>query len=328
MIACKAFSPGLICLGYQFTLGINKTDNSAFARLADSLNPIEIQKTAVLSLHPCDFLEMSNKDDVWHSCHCLADGSYRSGCLSYLCDTVTMVFYTVDNEVTDHFYRYPKLTRELFFFKDNLLFQSRLYPQNYYEPMEQYRSLVQKTISACLGVPNLWTFHEKRPEINKVYSSADNSTNYPDYEYHGNLSVLKGTEIHSVMEIGSQPHCVCCGRLHDNRNRLICDCDATVVCRDCGETVLRKDATYEDGAFFCKACLHVCAVCGEKSHGTMYPAINKKGQLISVCRNCYSDSVNVCNSCRVHLICSMMGCSFLCPNTAVFVREEATAYLL
>ncbi len=28
MIACKAFSPGLICLGYQFTLGVNKTDKA------------------------------------------------------------------------------------------------------------------------------------------------------------------------------------------------------------------------------------------------------------------------------------------------------------
>ena len=48
-----------------------KPYNALFARLADALNPAHIEKTAVLSIHPCDFLEMSNRDNTWSSCHCL-----------------------------------------------------------------------------------------------------------------------------------------------------------------------------------------------------------------------------------------------------------------
>lgn len=61
-----------------------KPYNALFARLADALNPAHIEKTAVLSIHPCDFLEMSNRDNTWSSCHCLERGSYHGGCQSYM----------------------------------------------------------------------------------------------------------------------------------------------------------------------------------------------------------------------------------------------------
>lgn len=82
--------------------------NAVFARLADSLNPVRIPKTGVLSIHPCDFLEMSNKDDTWHSCHCLADGSYRAGCPSYMGDEVSMIFFTVDENITSDYHKAPR----------------------------------------------------------------------------------------------------------------------------------------------------------------------------------------------------------------------------
>src|SRR5699024_3889968 len=68
--------------------------NVIFARLADALNPGVEQRVGVLFIHPGDFLEMSNKDNSWHSCHCLEDGGYQAGALSYMGDTVTMIFYT------------------------------------------------------------------------------------------------------------------------------------------------------------------------------------------------------------------------------------------
>lgn len=91
-----------------------KPYNAVFARLADALNPVRISKTGVLSVHPCDFLEMSAKKNAWHSCHCLADGGWRAGCQSYMGDGVSMVFFTVDDEVKENFYRAPRLTRQIF----------------------------------------------------------------------------------------------------------------------------------------------------------------------------------------------------------------------
>ena len=88
-----------------------KPYNAVFARLADALNPVRISKTGVLSVHPCDFLEMSAKKNAWHSCHCLADGGWRAGCQSYMGDGVSMVFFTVDDGVKEQFYRTTRFSR-------------------------------------------------------------------------------------------------------------------------------------------------------------------------------------------------------------------------
>lgn len=91
-----------------------KPYNALFARLADALNPAHIEKTAVLSIHPCDFLEMSNRDNTWSSCHCLERGSYHGGCQSYMGDAVSMIFFTVSDEYTQDFHTAPRITREIF----------------------------------------------------------------------------------------------------------------------------------------------------------------------------------------------------------------------
>ncbi len=110
--------------------------NAKFAQLADSLNPLQVQRTALLSVHPCDYLEMSNRDNSWNSCHCLEGGEYHAGTLSYMNDACSMIFYTVDDGVSESFHAFPKLacdvdspygygaqeTR-----KNDLLFQRRPY---------------------------------------------------------------------------------------------------------------------------------------------------------------------------------------------------------
>lgn len=306
----------------QFGLDKHERFNKVYAALADSLNPLTIEKTALLSIHPCDFLEMSNKDNEWHSCHKLNEGKYQSGCLSYMCDEVSMVFYTVDNNVKDHFYRYPKIHREMFFYKDGFLFQSRLYPQDYYEPMDQYRGIVQKAMATCLDRPNLWIFKEKRSDFEKHLLTTDNSTHYTDYDYYGNLSILRGSSDQCVMEIGSQSRCVCCGSHFINAKEIKCDrCADTVVCKDCGNTIPRKEAIYTD-AFYCKSCAHICAACGTLAHGTMYPVINKKGELVAVCRDCHTEAQNICSACRVRQICGMMKSNILCPRTSMRPEES------
>ena len=217
--------------------------NAVFAQLSDSLNPLQMLKTALLSLHPCDFLEMSNKDNTWTSCHNLESGSYQAGTLSYMTDDVSMIFFTVDPEVKDHYYRAPRRSRQMFFYKDQTLFQSRLYPSDLSEQMDLYRSIVQKAIATCLGVPNRWVLKKKREDVNECCTSGEGSRQYPDYNYYGNLSMLKtaAAPIHFV--IGGPSLCVCCGQAYHS-GHLKCRCEDTVVCKDCGNTVPKQNARY------------------------------------------------------------------------------------
>ena len=196
--------------------------NALFARLADALNPAHIEKTAVLSIHPCDFLEMSNRDNTWSSCHCLERGSYHGGCQSYMGDAVSMIFFTVSDEYTQDFHTAPRITREIFCYKDNVLLQSRLYPTDLEDQKTLYRSIVQQAIATCLDKPNLWSI--KRGKDTEPYcESAADSNHYPDYEYgYAVVSLLKGETDYDKMTIGSVARCVCCGGEQKNHRSIRC----------------------------------------------------------------------------------------------------------
>ena len=76
----------------------------------------------------------------------------------------------------------------------------------------------------------------RRSDFFKHLLTADNSTHYADYDYHGNLSILRGSSNYVFMTIGSQPRCVCCGEHFTNPREIKCDyCTHTVVCKDCGQ---------------------------------------------------------------------------------------------
>lgn len=303
----------------QFGVDGHERYNAVFAQLSDSLNPLQMLKTALLSLHPCDFLEMSNKDNTWISCHNLENGSYQAGALSYMTDDVSMIFYTIDPGTTDHFYRVPRRSRQMFFYKDGMLFQSRLYPSDLSEPMDLYRSIVQKAIAVCLNVPNRWLLKKKREDVNTYCSSGEGSRQYPDYNYHGNVSLLKAIPEHSHFVIGRPSLCVCCGRAYKT-GQLKCNCEDIVVCKDCGQTISMRNARYIDGAYHCNACLHICGVCGGMIQGTMYPAYDRHGHLVEICESCYQASLEPCAACSVRGICRIIGNAF-CPRTAVSVTE-------
>lgn len=215
-----------------------KPYNALFARLADALNPAHIEKTAVLSIHPCDFLEMSNRDNTWSSCHCLERGSYHGGCQSYMGDAVSMIFFTVSDEYTQDFHTAPRITREIFCYKDNVLLQSRLYPTDLEDQKTLYRGIVQQAIATCLDKPNLWSI--KRGKDTEPYcESAADSNHYPDYEYgYAVVSLLKGETDYGKMTIGSVARCVCCGgEQKDHRSIRCTECGSMFVCKGCGKTV-------------------------------------------------------------------------------------------
>lgn len=298
-----------------FGVDKHKQYNSIFAQLSDSLTPLHIYKTALLSVHPCDFLEMSSKTSTWSSCHGLVSGSYQAGTLSYMTDDVSMVFFTVDSDVTDHFYRAARRTRQMFFYQKNLLLQSKLYPKDAADYNELYRGIVQRAIATCLSVPNRWILKKKRENIMGYFESGEGSQQYADYDYSGNVSLLKESTEYGHLIIGKPSLCVCCGEIFSG-NRIQCHCQDLVVCKECGQTVSKRNARYTDGAYYCNSCLHICTVCGEATSGTMYPAYNRRGELVEICSTCYQQALEPCAACSVRGLCQIIGSTF-CQRAAV-----------
>ena len=307
-----------------------KPYNAVFARLADALNPVQISKTGVLSIHPCDFLEMSAKKNAWHSCHCLADGGWRAGCQSYMGDGVSMLFFTVDDSVKEQFYRAPRLTRQIFCYRDGVLLQSRLYPQNDDDVRKLYRSMVQGVIARCLGLPNLWKTNTTLSEIRTYWTTAQGALHYKDYENgYAALSLMKGYGGYGHLDIGSVPRCIGCGQPHTHANSTRCgDCEELCVCKACGSVVPKNSGHFLDGdGFYCADCMQPCSCCGELlPREALRPVIDRRGRTNQLCPSCEEAELANCRTCSACAVCNALHGILFCERSRYIQIELEEQY--
>ena len=307
-----------------------KPYNAVFARLADALNPVQISKTGVLSVHPCDYLEMSAKKNAWHSCHCLADGGWRAGCQSYMGDGVSMVFFTVDDGVKEQFYRAPRLTRQIFCYRDGVLLQSRLYPQNDDDVRKLYRSMVQSVIARCLGLPNLWKTNTTLSEIRTYWTTARGALHYKDYENgYAALSLMKGYEGYGYLEIGSVSRCVGCGRPHEIRNSTRCgECEESCVCKACGRVISKSSGNYiGSNGFYCADCMQLCSCCGVLTpREVLRPVIDRCRRKSQLCPSCEEAELANCRTCSACAVCNALHGILFCERSRYIQIELEEQY--
>ena len=229
------------------SMGIDKlTDyNREFAKFADAINPLRIKRHTVISIHPVDYFTMSFGNS-WSTCQTIDKGNNRgidtehswtgcnsSGTMSYMLDETSFLFYTIDADYNGNTLELePKINRCMFHYNDNQLLQGRVYPQTCdYGATELYkdiREIVQKVVADCLEVPNFWGINKKGTEACEEVTSSY-GTHYRDYDNFDNcnVSVLKDDDrIHSIIEIGHDPICPCCGKTHERRRNIECyDCN-------------------------------------------------------------------------------------------------------
>lgn len=284
--------------------------NAKFAKLADSLNPMQVKRTALLSLHPCDYLEMSNSKNSWSSCHCLDGGEYHAGTLSYMNDECSMIFYTVDDGVTESFYAFPKRTRQVFCFQNGILLQSRLYPQTDDDnTREIYRNIVQRTIADCLALPNLWLLKREYEEVSRRVQTHDDALHYCDYEhkyYKPNISLLKGAGVgeDDTILIGHAAYCLDCAELVTETNTTYCDdCSdgGYVSCDDCGHRIYEDEAQYIDGRYYCEDCCSYCEHCHEYATSTS-EVRGYNDNILYVCTSCLEEHYFYCEDCGEYFL--------------------------
>ena len=259
-------------------IGIDKVSgyNREFAKCSDALNPLTIKRHTVLSVHPVDYLLMSNGNS-WKSCHMIGtnyDGCYSGGTLSYMLDTVSMVFYTVDASASEENLELEKkINRNMFFYDNKRLVQSRLYPQGcdygFREVYDDYRHIVQRIVTTCLDIPNFWKLRRGiKPCTQAIVSGG---VAYADWHHFStvNISTLKefANETFEKMVVGAPPICPECGVTHDHQESILCDScydeydEDYTTCPICGEEFYRDNGCYsnETGLYYCEDCVHWCA---------------------------------------------------------------------
>jgi hypothetical protein len=294
--------------------------NNLYARLSNSLNPRCNICTAVLSVNPMDYLLMS-KGNSWSSCHKIHDGGgeYCSGTISYMLDAVSMIFYTLHEDIVDPakivwgadggasttLYSKPKLTRQVFCYNDGTLLQSRYYPDEDDDAgIKQNRLAVEDAIAECLGRVSVWCV--VKPDDQDVYSdyvfARGGATHYADYQCLGNrpkLSHLKSSGIASI-EIGHPPICIICGNTYDKTNSLTC-CMSRLECTSCHYAHDEDDLYEIDGDLYCYDCTDTCGRCDDRVvSDALYAVIvneNDTHSPESWCSNCVDYHAFRCEVC-------------------------------
>lgn len=294
-------------LGRYFrSIGLDKAEtyNHDYAELSDALNPLKIKRFSLLSVHPCDYLHMSYGTG-WESCHNIDDGCYMTGTLSYMGDACSMIFFTVDKSYSGEsrfFWKQEKINRQVYAYHDNLLLQSRLYPNcNDMDNYTNFRNAVQKIMADAVGVPNYWTITSTWDNLyaNGV-RTCDEGRHYPDYtydEYHANLSMLKDAP-HGELWIGSQAYCVDCGKAISDDSIL--NCCGRYRCKDCGKYISYGREVEINDAYYCHECVERCAECGEfhlKSAKELYVVYSERHGEQRVCSNCRDGYCTLCAVC-------------------------------
>lgn len=271
--------------------------NKWFARISDSLSTKNQKVKLVLSIHPCDYINMS-RGTGWRSCHNMNEGSWRAGCLSYMLDDITAVCYTIVPDDEEQWFR-TKINRQLYMIKNDTMLASRLYPDNDDDTRKELLiDTVQKIISECKNVPNDWRFVASSDgdgdysEYSERVLAGEGSCQYHDYlyeDYATRLYVRNGYSLDTLF-IGTFPRSLSVGV--ELRERDTYDIFGNFVeCAECGELIEMSDAIIIDGKYYCEEHTFNCEICNE------YHLLSDRHEGTNYCERCWKKHTATCQFC-------------------------------
>ena len=203
-----------------------------FAEYADLIAGGTKTLQFVISLNPLDYLTMS-MGNSWTSCHSIISrdrsgygGGACGGCVSYMLDNCSIITYVVD-QITDKVHAAGKIYRQMFYYKDNVLAQSRLYPQGNDGATDLYAKF---RMFMCDEFGELLNLSENN-WATSTHDEIKNRTAHVGYHWNdigGNSSCVlfypkekvKSLQNFKIV-IGSKSYCFYCGEeQNEQRGRL------------------------------------------------------------------------------------------------------------
>lgn len=259
----------------------------------------EVRKSKIkftLSIHPLDYMTMSDNANGWESCMnwTQGPGSYRAGTIEMMNSPLVVVAY-----ITTKPY-YPANTsiewnskswRELIIVHPNAICSVKSYPYyniafdkalvnwlaNLVEEKTEWRYNRKKPQESLESCSYIEAWQDKNDEDNRFMLNFKTNEMYNDFgntENYGIFSINPPDNKYRTFTInysGSMT-CMCCGEdgyWSDDTEAVVCeDCDPPTYCYCCGERVNANDAIEVDGEWICEDCyhdLHRCLCC-EDAH--------------------------------------------------------------
>ncbi len=287
------------------------------------LNQKKIKGTLCLSIHPMDYITMSDNDHGWSSCMSWIDdpGDYRLGTIEMMNSPYVVVAYLKSNNdelyLNDEFRWNSKRWRQLLVVSPDLILGNKQYPYNNDE--------LQGTAMKWLRELALAT-HNYGPYSETAINIENRADNYIDGNkaVHFNLDMdYMYNDIYDFRLAYFNPNykksdyslflsgpavCIACGDVIESHQvepcRVVCqNCSGEARCCSCGDWHSIDDLYHVDGHYYCSYCyddLYSCDVCGarfdgqDSGHSVVYINTCVKGYAgnfnwkygISICGNC------------------------------------------
>lgn len=241
----------------------------------------KFEGTMVLSVHPLDFLSMSENAHNWRSCHAM-DGEYRAGNLSYMQDKYTFVCYVKgkqDYSIPNFPFAWnSKKWRVLMYMREdrNVIMAGKQYP---FENSELLDFAFEKGI--CEIYRGEWNEKWIKPPMKIVGAMIEDelgSLQFNDCLLSASYRpVIRFRDIEDMLENFTS----------EETKMLIGD---GVECLECGKGMVSLS-----GAVRCEECggYVYCDCCGEAEYpGDMYTL----GEDL-MCERCYDEHSTYCERC-------------------------------
>ena len=290
----------------------------------------EIRKSKIkftLSIHPLDYMTMSDNANGWESCMnwTQGPGSYRAGTIEMMNSPVVVVAY-----ITTKPY-YPANTsiewtskswRELIIVHPNTICSVKSYP---YYNISFDKALVN-WLADLVEEKTEWRYNRKKPQENlescsdiKAWQDKEDKDNYflLHFETNEMYNDFGNTDNYGIFSINPPDNkyrtstinysglmtCMCCGEngyWSDDTETVICeDCEPSIYCCCCDERVNINDAIEVDGEWVCEDCyndLHRCMCC-EDAHFEYDLTLMFVGHIDNQTINIDYDEHYICSEC-------------------------------
>ena len=288
-------------------------------RIAHSmaLNQKSLKGELCVSIHPLDYMTMSDNNCCWSSCMSWREtGDYRQGTVEMMNSPCVVVAYLKSADdmysVGEHRWN-SKKWRQLFIVTPELITGIRQYPY----PSDELNGITLQWLRELAEKNGVWGPYEDTAvevrnnatvpiaSLNKsVYFDIHTNFMYNDF-YASHLSyVSESIPEHYDLCFSGEAECMKCGDDcsgyggGDMETCALCcpDCEDIFYCSECGERVSGDDLISIDGNRVCHYCYEnyyqTCVLCDETHH-------ENYSQQVYLREEPHHDSNNVCYSMRI-----------------------------
>lgn len=267
-------------------------------RHSQVMNQSKVAGELCLSIHPLDYMTMSDNDSSWESCMSwMQHGDYRQGTVEMMNSPCVIVGYLKSSKDMRLFWSSQedenamrwnnKKWRCLFIVDKNIITSIKDYPYHNEELEIECVKWLRELAQTQLG----WQYDDEIRSFQYKHDGlcefADKSEDYMrfwtnrmynDFGAGYEHWCCQGAEFTAsprtpfALKYSGPSQCMVCGTVTDNFDDSYClsceDCSAVTYCSDCGERIYRDgDVHWVDGKPYCHDCYYdqfdVCSECND-----------------------------------------------------------------